>query len=500
MSASALIRSAATEPCRPWPRHMLAPSDWTEMAAALAGEPTLALLALWADTAHVHAILYDEAADEPLLASTRVEAGRYTALSPGRPLSAWFECMVQDLWGHTAADGIDQRPWLDHGHWPQTHPMALRSDDLRARSEPAEFLSVAGEDLDQIPLGPVHGDIEPASHMRLTGVGETIVRLETRLGYTHKGTLALMRGKSPRAAARFAARLSGEATVAHAIAFAQATEAALEAEPPLRAVALRAVMAELERIAGHLGALAAIGEAAGIAALPMLCGRQREAVHRVAGLTFGHRLMMDCVVPGGLAADLAPGGAGAVLRVVAELAERLPELARRYERAPLAPRLSGLGVVSAAQVSSLAAGGVIGRAAGRAFDVRRSPGYGAYASFARPVPLLAGGDADARTRLRLAEIGDSIRLLRNLLDTLPPGAVSIPLSADSGEGVGFAESARGDVWHWLRLDHGQIASVFMRDPGWAHWPLFEATAPSGQVADLPLIQASFDLASSGVDL
>ena len=128
------------------------------------------------------------------------------------------------------------------------------------------------------------------------------------------------------------------------------------------------------------------------------------------------------------------------------------------------------------------------------------PGYGPYASLALSVPVLAAGDADARTRLRLAEIGESIRLLRALLDALPPGPVSIPLPADSGEGVGFAESARGDVWHWLRLDHGQIASVFMRDPGWAHWPLFEAIAPSARMADLPLIQASFDLASSGVDL
>ncbi len=262
-NASAAIRAAATEPCLPWPRHVLTPAEWAQMAAALADEPALALLALWADTGHVHAILHDGAAGEPLLASTPIEAGCYAALSPSRPLSAWFERMVQDLWGHAAAGGIDQRPWLDHGHWPQTHPMSLRPDALRGRSEPPEFLPAAGEDLDLIPLGPIHGCIEAASHLHLTVEGETIARLEARLGYAHKGTLAMMRGKSPRAAARFAARLSGEATVAHTIAFAQATEAALEVEPPPRSVALRAVMAELERIAGHLGALAAVGEAAG---------------------------------------------------------------------------------------------------------------------------------------------------------------------------------------------------------------------------------------------
>jgi Ni,Fe-hydrogenase III large subunit len=500
MNASALIRSAATEPCLPWPRHVLPPADWAQMAAVLADEPTLALLALWADTGHVHAILIDEAVGEPLLASTTIEAGVYAALSPSRPLTAWFERMVQDLWGHTAAGGIDQRPWLDHGHWPQTHPMALRPDAPRGRSEPPEFLPVAGEELDQIPLGPIRGGIEAASHLRLTGRGETIARLEARLGYTHKGTLTLMRGKSPRAAARFAARLSGESTVAHAIAFARATEAALNAEPPPRAVALRAVMAEMERLACHLGGLGAVGEAAGFAVLTARCGSYREAIHRAADIAFGHRLMMDCIIPGGAAADIVPGGPEAVLRAVADLASGLPELERLYDSGPLASLLSGIGVVSAALASRLAAGGVIGRAAGRAVDARRFPGYDPYGSLAVSVPVLANGDADARTRLRLKEIGESIRLLRAVLDALPPGPVSIPLPADTGEGVGFAESARGDVWHWLRLDHGQIASVFMRDPGWAHWPLFETIAAGAQTADLPLIQASFDLASSGVDL
>jgi Ni,Fe-hydrogenase III large subunit len=500
MNASALIRAAATEPCRPWPRHVLAPADWEHMAAALADEPTLALLALWADTGHVHAILHDEATGEPLLASTQVEAGRYAALSPSRSLSTWFERMVQDLWGHTAAGASDQRPWLDHGHWLQGRPMALRPDHLRGRGEPPEFLPAAGEDLDQVPLGPIHGGIEAASHLHLSGRGETIARLEARLGYTHKGTLALMRGKSPRAAARFAARLSGEATVAHAIAFAHATEAALQAEPPPRAVWLRAVMAEMERIAGHLGSLGAVGEAAGLFSVSARCGRYREAIHRAANAAFGHRLMMDCVIPGGVAADVAPDGPEAIRRALADLANGLAELEHLYDRGPLAPRLSGIGVVSASQVNCLAAGGVIGRASGRGFDMRRFPGYGPYASLALSVPVLAAGDADARTRLRLTEIGESIRLLCALLEALPPGPVSIPLPADTGEGVGFAESARGDVWHWLRLDHGQIASVFMRDPGWAHWPLLEVIAPNARMADLPLIQASFDLASSGVDL
>ena len=236
------------------PRRALTRDEWTRMA----GEPSPPLLALWADTREVYALLRDGTA--PLLVSTEVEDGGYPALSPARPAAVWFERMVRDLWGHTAIGGTDLRPWLDHGHWPISAPLALHPGPP-GRSEAPEFLFPA--ELDQLPLGPVRGGIEPAAHLRLGIRGETIVRLEARLGYTHKGTLTLMRGKSPRAAARFAARLAGEATVAHSIAFARATEAALGCEVPARALAWRDVMAELERIAGHLDALAAMAEAAG---------------------------------------------------------------------------------------------------------------------------------------------------------------------------------------------------------------------------------------------
>jgi Ni,Fe-hydrogenase III large subunit len=497
--ASAFILAAGTEACAPWPRHVLGQEEWARMAAALASEPTLALLALWADTVRVHALLRDAATGVPLLASTAVEAGCYPALSPTRPTAAWFERMVHDLWGHVATGGTDQRAWLDHGRWPHTAPMALRVGPPGG-SEPPEFLATGSEDLDQIPLGPLHGGVAAASHLRLTGIGETIHRLEARLGYTHKGTLSLMRGKSPRAAARFAARLSGEATVAHSIAFARATEAALQIEVPARALALRAVMAELERIAGHLGDLGAVADAAGVAGVSARCAWHGEAIHRAANLAFGHRLMMDCVIPGGVAADIVPGGAEAISRALDGIAAELPELEREHGTAPLAAHLAGVGIVTSNAAMRFAAGGVIARAAGLATDTRGVPGYAPYSALELSLPLLSTGDAEARARIRLLDIGESNRSLGVLLQGLPADGVSVPLPTESGEGVGFAEGFRGDIWHWLRLDHGQIASVFMRDPGWAHWPLLEAVAAGSQADDLPLVLASFGLGSSGVDL
>jgi Ni,Fe-hydrogenase III large subunit len=497
--AADIIRAAATEPCRPWPRHLLADEAWRAMAASLGAPGAPSLLALWADTARVHALLH-EAGGGWLVASLGVADGRYPALSPHCPPATWFERMIRDFWGHDAEGGRDGRPWLEHGRWPVTAPLSIRPPVRQSLAEPAEFLAVEGEDIHQIVLGPVHEDIVESGHFRLSALGEAVVRLEIGLGWLHKGTLALMRGKSPRAAARFAARLSGDSTVAHSLAFAHAAEAATGAEVPPRAAALRAVMAELERMANHLGDCGAIAGTAGFAILSARSCWHREAVLRAAAVAFGHRLMMDAVVPGGVSADLGPGGGEAILRALVLLAKELPELVQACDSSSLADRMVGTGVVTPALAAAFAAGGFIGRASGRGFDARRTPGYAPYDRLAFAVPVLEAGDVDARVRVRLAELGESVLLVRALLADLPEGDVAVPLPQATGEGIGWTEGFRGDIWHWLRLDGGQIAAVFMRDPSWLQWPLLEAAMVGSAVADFPLCNRSFNCSHSGVDL
>lgn len=487
MTAADLIREAGTEPCQPWPRHLLSRTDWGAMAAALAGDP-ITLLGLWAETNQVHALFRDEA--DILAASVVVEAGRYPALSPARPAAALFERMISDLWGHVADGGLDDRAWLDHGRWPLAHPLSPRPG-LPGGAVPPAFVALDDPELMQIPLGPIHGLIDEPGHLRITAHGETVLRAEARLGYAHKGTLALMRGKSPRTAARFVARLAAEATVAHALAFARATEAALDVAAPPRAAALRMVMAELERIATHLDDAARLADAAGLALLHATAGQQREVLLRAADRAFGHRLMMDLVVPGGVAADLAPDGAAAIGEALDTLAMALPGLWRRLD--PLLARLDGIGVIAATD-----APGVVGRATGGGFDARALDH--AYAALGLARLTEHAGDAAARCRVRLAEIADSLRMLRVLLTRLPEGPASIALQSDSGEGIGCAESPRGAIWHWLRLDHGQIAAAFPCDPGWSLWPLAEAALTGAAMEDIDMIRLSCSLPCAGLDL
>jgi Ni,Fe-hydrogenase III component G len=249
-----IVATAEAAVCRPWLRYSLDPPAWTAFGHAASREGWV-LLALWADTVQVHALLFDPNRVAAVAVSTTVDTGRYGALSPVWPGAAWYERMIHDLWGHVADGAADLRPWLDHGEWPQLRPMAAAR---AAQPVPPVDPPLAPAADTVVPLGPIWGRIDEAAHLRLSLEGTQIRRAESLLGYCHKGTLTLMRGKSPRAAARFVARLSADATVAHSVAFAHAAENALDVQAPPRAAMLRIVMIELERIAGHLDNLAEV--------------------------------------------------------------------------------------------------------------------------------------------------------------------------------------------------------------------------------------------------
>ena len=489
MTVAALIDAGEAQPMRPWPRHLLSPEAWRAMADALRTDPEPALLGLWADTAHVHALFMG---GTPLMASVPVEDGVFAALSPGRPAAALFERMIHDLWGHAAVHGAGQPPLLDHGRWPILRPLSRRPVSNAAPPEPPGP-GVVQPGQHQIPVGPIgSGSVDPV-HLRVTAAGETVVRVEARLGYAHRGVLALMRGKQLRNAAPLAARIAADSTVAHAVAFARACEAALDVDPPPRGHALRGVMAELERIASHLADLGA--------SLPGLpgarCGALRETMLRASQAAFGHRMLMDCILPGG-SVDLAPGGQAAVLGALDGIAAECPGVLRALDG--MVDAMADIGVAGPGLVAQIAPGGVAGRSAGHGGDARLRPGYPPYDHLPAMPPASCAGDVDARLRLRLHEIRASETLLRGWLAALPPGPVSVAVPATSGEGLGVAEGPYGDIWHWLRLDAGTVATNFVRDPRWLHWPLIDAACSGGALGDLPLIVRSFNPAVSGLEL
>jgi Ni,Fe-hydrogenase III large subunit len=439
-------------------------------------------IALWTDATTAYA-LYQPGR----LVTTPLVDGAYPALSA--PGAAWFQRLAHDMHGHIATGATDTRPAIDHlrapdgtGAWPDMPP-------------------APGDGVHQIAVGPVHAAIIEPGHFRFSVRGEHVLKLQARLGYSHKGTLGLIRGKSPRLAARYAARISGDATCAHSFAFAQAAEAAFALTPPPRATYLRAICAELERCANHTSDIGAIAGDAGFSFLDSRFAQQRESLCAAAKDAFGHRLMMDVIVPGGTAADLSPAGEEAILAALDAIEAELPSLTRVFEDyASLQDRLIGTGIIPAALAALYHPGGFVGRASGERFDARQTPGYPPYEVYGLAVPVETDGDIAARVRIRLAEIIESIRLLRDLVANLPDGPVVTALPAGTGTGLGVAESFRGPVWHWLSISGGAITGVFIADPSTLHWPLLEHAATTGIVADFPLINKSINASYSGVDL
>jgi len=375
---------------------------------------------------------------------------------------------------------------------------------LSASDEPYAFLAAQGEGLHQIAVGPVHAGIIEPGHFRFTANGETVVRLEERLGYVHKGIESLMAGASLEAAARLAARISGDSTVAYSIAFARAVEAALGIEVPARAHWLRALMAELERIANHLGDIGAVCNDAAFALMHAHTIVLRERVLRQSNACFGHRLMMDRVVPGGVAKDLDRALADEIGSLLKAIREAFPRLIDLYdETASLQDRTVGTGILSHALARQYGCGGYIGRASARSFDARRDFAYSPYDTLQYDVPVLQEGDVNARVWLRIREVEQSLNLIDQILEGLPTGdiAVAISTTGEPSEGMALVEGFRGDILCWLRLDAtGKVARCHLRDPSWFQWPVLEAAIEGNIVADFPLCNKSFNCSYSGHDL
>jgi Ni,Fe-hydrogenase III large subunit len=484
----------------PWPRAEIDASIWQFSAAQLA-HGRWSLLGLWGEPATVHMAILDEAAAEIAIVSLDCPGRVYPSVGLHHPPALRLERTIHDLFGLSAEGLPDTRPWLDHGQWGVRYPLGERLD-ARPKATPYRFLPAEGCGLHQIAVGPVHAGIIEPGHFRFTASGETVVRLEQRLGYTHKGIEGLMTGVSLARAVQLAGRVSGDSTVAYAYAFSKAVEAALELAVPKRAVWLRALLAELERLANHLGDIGAICNDASFTLIHAHTSVLRETVLRAADTAFGHRLMRDIIVPGGVSRDLGEDGRKAILAALDNIRGRFPALVELYDNtASLQDRTVDTGVLKPALARQYAAGGYIGRASGRTFDARRTLAYPPYDRLRFDVPVLNEGDVNARVWIRVREVEQSLALVDQILDRLPQGELRIDANSgqDAREGMAITEGFRGDVLVWLRLREGRIERCHLRDPSWFQWPLLEAAIEGNIVADFPLCNKSFNCSYSGHD-
>ena len=433
----------------------------------------------------------------------------YPDISDLFPCASRMQRAVADLLGLHATGADDQRKWLRHASWPSgVHP--LRKDFGGNNVFPTEtdaypFVAVSGDGVHEIPVGPVHaGTIEPG-HFRFSIIGDRVLRLEERLGYKHKGIEKRFEGMSLEQGAKLAGRVSGDSTVAYAWAYSMAAESIAGVTPPDQALWLRALFLERERMANHLGDLGYLGNdvalAFGFAQFWIL----KEQLLRNNAMLFGHRYLMDRIIPGGVAIGLKTQDKRVIEDECSMLERELALLRSIYEEhAGMQDRFIGAGCVAPPLAAQLGLCGLPGRASSQSWDARTQSPCAPYDKLDVQMATHHNGDVAARVIVRFDELFESLRLQRGIMANLVGGdELSVPVKSLSGNtlGIGLVEGWRGEVMVALHTDAlGNLERVHPHDPSWQNWPVLEHAIIGNIVPDFPLINKSFNLSYAGQDL
>jgi Ni,Fe-hydrogenase III large subunit/Ni,Fe-hydrogenase III component G len=443
-----------------------------------------------------------------VLVSVPAAAPSFASLATRSFAASRFEREVHDLFGLVPSGHPDLRRLALHQYWPEGyHPLrrdAVPRTDFVDAGQPFPFRRVEGEGIFEITVGPVHAGIIEPGHFRFSVEGETIVNLETRLGFVHKGTEKLFEGLALDRAAVLAERISGDTSLGHALAFCQAVEALAGCPTPLEARRLRVALLELERLYNHVGDVGMIINDTGFAFGHAHCFRIREELLRLNERLTGHRLLRGAVVPGGVAGPIVAAPLAEAAAIVEKLVAEFIDIARLcLDNTTVLERLQGTGRLSPTTAAEMQVVGLIGRASGIDADVRRDVPFAGYDQTEIRVPLYEAGDVWARTMVRLDEVSEAARLIRVTADQRADGLTRVPLPSltRGAHAFGLVEAWRGPVWHWAVADGpSSLARLKVVDASFRNWPALEYAVLKNIVPDFPLCNKSFNLSYSANDL
>ncbi|HCT99094.1 MAG TPA: Ni,Fe-hydrogenase III large subunit, partial [Methylococcaceae bacterium] len=421
---------------------------------------------------------------------------------------------THDLFGIEFLQHPDPRCWTRHQAW-ERHEYPLR-DDFPLVGHPAAltppdthypFVEAHGVGVYEIPVGPVHAGIIEPGHFRFQAVGELILNLEERLGYVHRGVEKIAQGRTPKRLAKLAGRVSGDTTVSHTWAACMAMEQAAGIEIPRRAALIRAIFAERERIANHLGDLGAICNDVAFTFAFIQLMRLKELWCRTNYTLFGHRFLMDKLVPGGVNVDINEAAGKFILVDIQELRRELAHIIPIIDlNASLEDRIYTAGYLSPKTAELFGTLGVVGRASGQDRDVRRDAPYAPYDRVKVNVPLETQGDIASRFWVRYKDINASLKLIEQFiaqLDTLPEGELKTPWCAPvaGSIGLGIVESWRGEIITFVAFDvDNRISRFYPRDASQLNWEALEKAVLNNIVPDFPVCNKSFNCSYAGSDL
>lgn len=422
----------------------------------------------------------------------------FPSLTPDCPAAAWFEREIAEQWGLIPAG----HPWRK----PIRFSPPLHDENKSAAPSIGEtdFFRVDGEEIHEVAVGPVHAGVIEPGHFRFQCQGETVLHLEISLGYQHRGIERALGGGPNARTIHYMETLAGDTTIGHASAYSGIVEAISDTPPPARAEAIRAVAAELERIANHIGDLGAMAGDVGFLPTMSYCGRIRGDVLNLTALLCGNRFGRGLVRPGGTTWDVDANLVETLLRrlkAVERDADSALEL--MFETPSVLARLEGTGVVSAEIASEIGLVGPAARACGLARDVRHEFPHGLYRFSQIPVCTWPSGDCFARAYVRRLEIRQSIAFIREQLRSLPAGPTrreGKPLRPGR-VAVSLTEGWRGEICHVAVTDaEGRFAAYKVVDPSFHNWFGLACALRQQQISDFPLCNKSFNLSYCGHDL
>ncbi len=489
--------------------------DWLRIAQAVRAEGGI-LISLWgtdrrtSTDPYIVSVAYCVTEGLMWLRLPVGEQAGYPDLSNIYPGVVRMQRALFDLLGISAIGAEDRRPWINHGRWPKDYfPLRKQftgTEHFDNQLQFYPFVSVEGDGVHEIGVGPIHAGIIEPGHFRFSIVGEKVLRLEQLLGYTHKGVDKLFSRRDISNGHLLAGRISGDSTVAYSWAYCMAVEAATGTQIPMRAQWLRALLLERERVSMHLGDLGALGNDAALSFGLSQFSLLREKWVRLSGQLFNHRFMMDCVIPGGTNIDIDAAGIDLLLKQCLEVESEVQNLKVIYaEHSGLQDRYFTLGSVPPKLAKELGLCGMAGRASDQAHDARVDQALfpSAYAQIKVRKITHKTGDAASRVFVRFEEIFESIRLLREIVGGLPSDNISTPLADNyaDGFGAGWVEGWRGPIFVGLEVSQdGKIIRCHCHDPSWQNWPVLQHAIIGDIVPDFPLINKSFNLSYSGHDL
>jgi Ni,Fe-hydrogenase III large subunit/Ni,Fe-hydrogenase III component G len=455
---------------------------------------------------HVAFSMAPEDALLTLVAAIPGDAPRYPSITPVVPAAHWLERELRDLLGVVPEGHPDPRPLVAHDGWPRdAYP--LRHDFV----PPAEwsweprfaFHPVEGDGVFEIPVGPIHAGIIEPGHFRFSSVGESVLKLDLRLGWTYRGLETLAHGANVTRGLELAEHTCGLCALSNALAYCQAVEELTDTAVPPRARALRSLAGELERLYNHAGTLGHLLNSIAYVVGAAEAYRLKEILQQVNEALFGHRFLRGVCVPGGVQRDLEDAHQHWLRGVLAAVRADLEALTRSVlANAAVVDRLAGSGVLAREVALDLGAVGPAARASGVARDVRRDHPYAFYRDLDFQVPAREEGDALARLRVHVDEMHESLTIVEQMLLRLPGGSLAQHLGGlPAGRwGVGMVESPRGRVVHWVRAGaRGAVDDWRVRSASHAVWPAVAVAMLGGVVPDFPLVNKSFNLCYACVD-